>query len=98
MKVQHQDKAIAAFFKSESKKEKFIGLVSTRNTSDLEFDITVLSVDTEDLSDFSVSNSESGKKEDEEWNLNPDPVVLNPFIANTRPVSDLSGHSAYDFF
>lgn len=93
---------MGAFFGSESEEEEFIGFVreleSPGNTSDLESDITVSSVNTEDLSDFSVSNSESGEEEDEEWNLNPDPVVVNPFVANTGPVSNLTGYSAHDFF
>ena len=93
---------MASFFESESEEEEFIGFVqereSPRNTSDLESDITVSSVNTQDLSDFSVSNSESGKEGDEEWNSNPDPVVVTPFEANTGPVSDLTGYSAYDCF
>ena len=93
---------MASFFESESEEEEFIGFVqereSPRNTSDLESDITVSSVNTQDLSDFSVSNSESGKEGDEEWNSNPDPVVVTPFEANTGPVSDPTGYSAYDCF
>ena len=93
---------MASFFESESEEEESIGFVqereSPRNTSDLESDITVSSVNTEDLSDFSVSNSESGEEGDEEWNSNPDPVVVTPFEANTGPVSDLTGYSAYDCF
>ena len=89
-KVQHRDVAMASFFESESEEEEFIGFVqereSPRNTSDLESDITVSSVNTEDLSDFSVSNSESGEEGDEEWNSNPNPVVVNAFEANTGPV------------
>ena len=61
---------MVAFFESESKEEQFIGFVqkleSPRNTSDLESDVTVSSVNSEDLSDFSISNSESGEEEEDE--------------------------------
>ena len=34
---------------------------------------------------------------DVEWNSIPKPVMVNPFVANTVPVRDVSGFSVLDF-
>ena len=44
----------------------------------------------EDLSKFSVTSSETNKEVDVEWNSIPKPVMVNPFVANTVPVRDVS--------
>lgn len=87
---------------SDSEGVEFLGFdverESQRSNVESESDITVLSVNTEDLSDFSVTRSESGEEPNEEWKSIPDPVVVNPFVANTGIVGDVSGFSVLDFF
>ena len=51
----------------------------------------------EDLSDFSVTSSETNQEVDVEWNSIPNPVMVNPFVANTVPVRDVSRFSVLDF-
>ena len=87
---------------SGSEGEEFLGFdverESQRNNVESESDITVLSVNTEDLSDFSVTRSESGEEANEQWNSIPDPVVVNPLVANTGIVRDVSRFCVLDFF
>ena len=86
---------------SDSEGEEFLGFdverESQRSNVESESDITVLSVNMEDLSDFSVTRSESGE-EANEWNSIPDPVVVNPLVANTGIVRDVRRFSVLDFF
>lgn len=87
---------------SDSDGEEFLGFdverESQRSNVESESDITVLSVNTEDLSDFSVTRSESGEEANEEWKSIPDPVVVNPLVANTGIVRDVRRFSVLDFF
>ena len=93
---------MAALLDSDSKEEEFLGfgqqLESGRNISDSESDISVSTVNTEDLSDFELTDSETEEDSIVEWNANRDPVVVNPFVENTGPVTDVTGTSALDFF
>ena len=88
-----------ALFDSDSEEEEFLGfgqqLESSRNISDGESDISVSTVNTEDLLDFELTDSETEEDSVVEWNTNRDPVVVNPFVENTGPVT---GTSALDFF
>ena len=92
---------MAALFDSDSEEEEFIGFTIEpgfeRNYSKSESDISVSSVDTEDLSDLDLSNQESGEEDGQEWNDDPGPVV-NPFVANTGLVRDVRGYSTINFF
>lgn len=93
---------MAALFQSESEEEEFLGfgqqLESSRNVSDSESDISVSSVNTEDLSDFELTDSETEEDGVVPWNTNRDPVEVNPFVQNTGPVTNVTGTSALDFF
>ena len=75
---------MAALFESDSEGEEFLGFdvegEPQRSNVQSESDVTVSSVIMEELSDISVTSSESGEVADEEWNLIPDPVVVNPFV------------------
>lgn len=44
----------------------------------------------EDFSKFSVTSSDTNKEVDVGWNSIPKPVMVNPFVANTVPVRDIS--------
>jgi len=68
-----------------------------RGVVELKSDITVSTVNMEDLSRFSVTSSETNKEVDVEWNSIPKPVMVNPFVANTVPVRDVSEFSVLDF-
>ncbi|RMX59037.1 hypothetical protein pdam_00009967, partial [Pocillopora damicornis] len=50
------------------------------------------------LSDFDLSEVESGDEGDEEWTTEPAPVQVHPFVANTGSISVTTGFSALDFF
>lgn len=93
---------MAALFESDSEGEEFLGFdvegEPQRSNVQSESDVTVSSVIMEELSDISVTSSESGEVADEEWNLIPDPVVVNPFVANTGIVHDVSRFSILYFF
>ena len=93
---------MAALFDSDSEEEEFIGFTIEsgfeRNYPESESDISVSSVDTEDLSDLDLSNQESGEEDEQEWNDDPGPVVVNPFVANTGLVRDVRGYSTINFF
>ena len=52
----------------------------------------------EDLSDLDLSDQESGEEDEKEWNDDPGPVVMNPFVANTGLVRDVRGYSTINFF
>ena len=52
----------------------------------------------EDFSDLDLSDQESGEEDEQEWNDNPGPVVVNPFVANTGLVRDVRGYSTINFF
>ena len=84
---------MAALFDSDSEEEEFIGFTIEsgfeRNYPESESDISVSSVDTEDLSDLDLSDQESGEEDKQEWNDNPGPVVVNPFVTNTGLVRDV---------
>ena len=68
-----------------------------RNQSDSESDISVLSVETDDLSDLTDSDSE--EEEVETWNTNEDPVAVLPFDVATGPTSGVAEDgTAIDFF
>lgn len=87
---------------SDSEEEEFLGFdverESQRSNVESESDITALSVNTDDLSDFSVTRSESGEEANEQWNSIPDPVVVNPSVANTGIVRDVSRFSVLYYF
>ena len=68
-----------------------------RSVVELESDITVSTVNIEDFSGFSVISSETNKEVDVEWNSIPKPIMVNPFVANTVPVRDVSEFSSLDF-
>lgn len=90
-------------FESDSAEEDFSGFPKERESSinhtDSESDISVSTVNTEDLSDFDPNQWESDKKEvDQEGNSNRDAVNVNPFVQHTGPVTDVTGTSALDFF
>ena len=68
-------------------------LKSSRNISDSESDISVSTVNTEDLSDFELTDSETEEDSVVKWNTNRDPVVVNPFVENTSPVTNVTGTS-----
>ena len=93
---------MVALFDSDREEEEFIGftieLGFERNNPELESDISVSSVDMEDFSDLDLSEQESGEKDEQEWNDNPGPVVVNPFVANTGLVRDVRGYSTINFF
>lgn len=93
---------MAALFQSDSEEEEFLGfgqqLESSRNVSDSESDISVSSVNTEDLSDFELTDSETEEDGVVPWNTNRDPVEVNPFVQNTGPVTNVTGTSSLDFF
>ena len=93
---------MAALFDSDSEEEEFIGFTIEpgfeRNYPESESDISVSSVDTEDLSDLDLSDQESGEEDEQEWNDDPGPVVVNPFVANTGLVRDVRGYSTINFF
>lgn len=68
-----------------------------RNQSDSESDISVSSVETDDLSDLTDSDSE--EEEVETWNTNEDPVAVLPFDVATGPTSGVAEDgTAIDFF
>lgn len=50
------------------------------------------------MSDFDLSEVESGDEGDEEWTTEPAPVQVHPFVANTGSISVTTGFSALDFF
>ena len=60
---------MAALFDSDSEEEEFIGFTIEpgfeRNNPESESDISVSSVDEEDLSDLDLSNQESGKEDEQ---------------------------------
>ena len=93
---------MAALFDSDSEEEEFIGFTVEpgfeRNNPESESDVSVLSVNTEDLSDLDLSDQESGKEDKQEWNKDPGPVVVNPFVANTGRVRDIRRYSTLNFF
>ena len=68
-------------------------LKSSRNISDSESDISVSTVNTEDLSDFELTDLETEEDSVVKWNTNRDPVVVNPFVENTSPVTNVTGTS-----
>ena len=87
----------------DSEEEEFLGFnveckLQRGELAESESDITVLTVNMEDLSDFNVTSSESNKEVDVELDSFPNSVVVNPFVANTAPVRDVSGFSDYIFF
>ena len=74
---------------------------SSINHSDNESDISVSTVNTEDLSDFDPNEWETDNEEeevDQRWNSNRDAVNVDPFVQRTGPVTDVTGMSALDFF
>ena len=91
---------MAVLFDSDSEEEEFIGftveLEFERNNPESESDISVSSVNREDLSDLDLSDQESGEEDEQEWNEDPGPVV-NPFITNTGTVRDVRGYSTLHF-
>ena len=93
---------MAALFESDSEEKEFLGFgqenESNRNISDSESDISVSSVNTEDLSEFDETDSETEEGEVEQWNTNRGPVRVNAFMENTGPVTDATRFSALDFF
>ena len=93
---------MAALFDSDSKEEEFLGfgqqLESSRNNSDSESHISVSTVNTEDLSNLELTDSETEEESFVEWNANFDPVVVNSFVENTGPVTDVTSKSALDVF
>ena len=93
---------MAALFNSDSEEEEFIGFTIEpefeRNNLKSESDISVSSVDPEDLPDLNLSDQESGKEDEQEWNEDPGPVVVNPFVANTSLVRDVQGYLTIKFF
>ena len=93
---------MVALFDSDREEEEFIGFTLEpgfeRNNPELESDISVSSVDMEDLSDLDLSDQESGEEDEKEWNDDPGPVVMNPFVANTGLVRDVRGYSTINFF
>ncbi|PFX28462.1 hypothetical protein AWC38_SpisGene6738 [Stylophora pistillata] len=93
---------MAALFDSDSEEEEFIGFTIEpgfeRDNRESESDISVSSVDTEDLSDLDLSDQESGDEFEEEWNEDPGPVVVNPFFTNTGLVRDVRGYSTLNIF
>ena len=93
---------MVALFDSDREEEEFIGFTIEprfeRNNPELKSDISVSSVDMEDFSDLDLSDQESGEEDEQEWNDNPGPVVVNPFIANTGLVRDVRGYSTINFF
>lgn len=100
---------MAAASESEAEEDVFLGFdeeeretvaawrqqrFEARNQSDLESDISVSSVSTEDLSDF-----EEEEDEEETWNENPNPVEVSPFTEATGPTSGVAEDgTAIDFF
>ena len=92
---------MAALFDSDSEEEEFIGFTIQpgfeRNYPESESDISVSSVDTEDLSDLDLSDQESGEEDEQEWNDDPGTVVVNSFVANTGLVRDDRGYSTINF-
>ena len=92
---------MAALFDSDSEEEEFIGFTIEpgfeRNYPESESDISVSSVDTEDLSDLDLSDQESGEEDEQEWNDDPGTVVVNSFVANTGLVRDVRGYSTINF-
>ena len=93
---------MVALFDSDREEEEFIGFTIEpgfeRNNPELESDISVSSVDMEDLSDLDLSDQESGEEDEQEWNDDPGPVVVNPFVANTGLVRDVRGYLTINFF
>ena len=93
---------MVALFDSDSEEEEFIGFTIEpgfeRNYPESESDISVSSVDTEDLSDLNLSDQESGEEDEQEWNDDPGPVDVNLFVANTGLVRDVRGYSTINFF
>ena len=63
---------MAALFDSDSEEEEFIGFTVEpgfeRNNPESESDISVSSVNTEDLSDLNLTDQESGEEDEQEWN------------------------------
>ena len=102
MKICLRYSKMAALFDSDSEEKEFIGftveLGFERNNPESESDISVSSVNTEDLSDLNLTDQESGKEDEQEWNEDPGPVVANLFVANTGPVRDIQGYSTPTFF
>lgn len=96
---------MAAIYDSDSENEDFLGFPKEResstNLSDHESDISVSTVNTEDLSDFDPNEWETDNEEEEvneEWNSNRDAVNVDAFIRRSGPVTDVTGTSALDFF
>ncbi|CAH3165918.1 unnamed protein product [Pocillopora meandrina] len=72
------------------------GGIVDRHESDSESDISVSSVATEDLSDFTDSE---GEKIEETWNVNEDPIEVLPFSVATGPTSGVAENgTAKKFF
>ena len=92
---------MVALFDSDREEEEFIGFTIEpgfeRNNPELESDISVSSVDMEDLSDLDLSDQESGEEDEQEWNDDPGTVVVNSFVANTGLVRDVRGYSTINF-
>ena len=71
MKICLCSSKMAALFNSDSEEEEFIGFTVEpgfeRNNPESESDISVSSVNTEDLSDLNLSDQESGEEDEQEW-------------------------------
>ena len=100
----HDFFAMADPFETDGEKEDFLGFPeereSSKNLADNESDISVSTVNTEDLSDFDPNEWEIDDEEevDELYNSNRDAVNVDPFVQHTGPVTDVTGTSALDFF
>lgn len=78
---------MAALFDTDSENEDFLGFPkeceSSTNLSDSESDISVSTVNTEDLSDFDPNKFETDDEEEEvneQWNSNRDAVNVDAFV------------------
>ena len=49
------------------------------------------------MSDLDLSNQECGEENEQAWNEDPGPVVMNLFIANTSLVRDVQGYQPLTF-
>ena len=49
------------------------------------------------MSDLDLSNQECGEENEQAWNEDPGPVVVNLFIANTSLVRDVQGYQPLTF-
>ena len=107
----HRSGEMAALRDSESEEGMFLGFtkedqqsiaelrqggIVDRHESDSESDISVSSVATEDLSDFTDSE---GEEIEETWNVNEDPIEVLPFSVATGPTSGVAENgTAKKFF